>query len=139
MMSLNQPETQALGAIADGLSGADPRLASMLTIFSRPAAGEEMPAREKTRTRRTRRPPTVRATPDGTRAGGQPSCKRADCTRGWAGTRPYPSGMRSERPAHTRAVTTPTCRRTTPDPAWRSPCALSAARPASGGRAPGRR
>ena len=35
MMSLTQPETQALGAIADGLAGADPRLASMLTIFSR--------------------------------------------------------------------------------------------------------
>ena len=44
MMSLTQPETQALGAIADGLAGADPRLASMLTIFSRLAAGEEMPA-----------------------------------------------------------------------------------------------
>ncbi|HYB49104.1 MAG TPA: hypothetical protein VED20_17395 [Streptosporangiaceae bacterium] len=51
-MSLNQPETQALGSIADGLAGSDPRLASMLTIFSRLAAGEEMPAREKTRARR---------------------------------------------------------------------------------------
>jgi len=50
-MSLNQPQTQALGSIADGLAGADPRLASMLTIFSRLAAGEEMPAREKTRAR----------------------------------------------------------------------------------------
>ena len=45
MMSLTQPETQALGSIADGLAGADPRLASMLAIFSRLAAGEEMPAR----------------------------------------------------------------------------------------------
>jgi hypothetical protein len=53
-MSLNQPETQALGAIADGLAGSDPRLASMLTIFSRLAVGEEMPAREKTRVRRGR-------------------------------------------------------------------------------------
>ena len=52
MMSLNQLETQALGSIADGLAGSDPRLASMLTIFSRLAAGEEMPAREKTRARR---------------------------------------------------------------------------------------
>ena len=51
MMSLTQPETQALGSIADGLAGADPQLASMLTIFSRLAAGEEMPAREKTRVR----------------------------------------------------------------------------------------
>ena len=37
-MSLNQPETKALSCIADGLAGADPRLASMLTIFSRLAA-----------------------------------------------------------------------------------------------------
>ena len=54
MMSLTEPETQALGSIADGLAGADPRLASMLTIFSRLAAGEDMPAREKTRVRRGR-------------------------------------------------------------------------------------
>ena len=46
MMSLNQLETQALGSIADGLAGSDPRLASMLNIFSWLAAGEEMPARE---------------------------------------------------------------------------------------------
>jgi hypothetical protein len=58
-MSLNQPETQALGSIADGLAGSDPRLASMLTIFSRLAAGEEMPAGEKTRARR-RRPAVLR-------------------------------------------------------------------------------
>jgi len=53
-MSLTEPETQALGSIADGLAGADPRLASMLAIFTRLAAGEEMPAREKTRARRGR-------------------------------------------------------------------------------------
>jgi hypothetical protein len=35
MMSFTEPGTQALGAIADGLAGSDPRLASMLTIFSR--------------------------------------------------------------------------------------------------------
>ena len=62
-MSLTQPETQALGAIADGLAGADPRLASMLTIFSRLAAGEEMPAREKREqlghTRAVTRPPAA--------------------------------------------------------------------------------
>ena len=51
-MSLNQLETLALGSIEDGLAGADPQLACMLTIFSRLAAGEEMPAREKTRVRR---------------------------------------------------------------------------------------
>jgi hypothetical protein len=59
MMSFTEPETQALGSIADGLAGSDPRLASMLTIFSRLAAGEEMPAREKTRVRRGR--PAARA------------------------------------------------------------------------------
>ena len=56
MMSFTEPETQALGSIADGLAGSDPRLASMLTIFGRLAAGEEMPAREKTRVRRGRPP-----------------------------------------------------------------------------------
>ena len=54
MMSLTEPQRQALGAIADGLAGSDPRLASMLTIFSRLAAGEEMPAGEKIRVRHGR-------------------------------------------------------------------------------------
>ena len=49
MMSFTELERQALGAIAAGVAGSDPRLASMLTIFSRLAAGEQMPAREKTR------------------------------------------------------------------------------------------
>ena len=53
-MSLNEPHRQALGSIADGLAGSDPRLASMLNIFSRLAAGEEMPAREKIPVRRRR-------------------------------------------------------------------------------------
>jgi len=56
MMSLTELERQALGSIEHGLAGSDPRLASMLTIFSRLAAGEEMPAREKTRVRRGRPP-----------------------------------------------------------------------------------
>jgi hypothetical protein len=56
MMSLTELENQALGAIADGLAGSDPRLASMLNIFSRLAAGEEMPVRQKTRVRRGRPP-----------------------------------------------------------------------------------
>jgi hypothetical protein len=54
MMSLNEPQRQALGSIEDGLAGPDPRLASMLNIFSRLAAGEEMPVREKIRVRRGR-------------------------------------------------------------------------------------
>jgi len=53
-MSLNEPQMQALGWIEDGLAGSDPRLASMLNIFSRLAAGEEMPAGEKIRVRRGR-------------------------------------------------------------------------------------
>jgi len=38
-MSLTEPETQALGSLADGLAGADPQLASMLAIFSRRVRG----------------------------------------------------------------------------------------------------
>jgi hypothetical protein len=49
MMSLNEPQRQALGSIDDGLASSDPRLASMLNIFSRLAAGEEMPVGEKIR------------------------------------------------------------------------------------------
>ena len=55
-MSFTELERQSLGSIADGLAGSDPRLASMLNIFSRLAAGEEMPARAKTRVRRGRPP-----------------------------------------------------------------------------------
>ena len=54
MMSFNEPEMQALGWIEDGLAGSDPRLASMLNIFSRLAASEEMPAGEKIRVTRGR-------------------------------------------------------------------------------------
>ena len=53
-MSYTELERQALGSIADGLAGSDPRMASMLNIFSRLAAGEEMPAREKIPVRRRR-------------------------------------------------------------------------------------
>jgi len=35
MMSLNEPDRQALGCIEDGLACSDPRLAYMLSIFSR--------------------------------------------------------------------------------------------------------
>ena len=54
-MSRTELERQALGSIEHGLAGSDPsRLASMLNIFSRPAAGEKMPAREKIQIRRGR-------------------------------------------------------------------------------------
>ena len=53
-MSPNQPDSQTLGSIEDGLAGSDPRLAAMLNIFSRLTAGEQMPIREKIRVRRGR-------------------------------------------------------------------------------------
>src|SRR5262249_31485864 len=63
MMSLTERESQALGSIAHGLPGSDPRLASMLGIFSRLTSGEEMPAREKARIRRGRPPARPRRAP----------------------------------------------------------------------------
>jgi hypothetical protein len=76
MMSLNEPHRQALGSIEDGLAGSDPRLASMLNIFSRLAAGEEMPAPEKIPMRRRRsaahRPRRTRRHPRPGRALPQP-------------------------------------------------------------------
>ena len=85
MMSLTEPETQALGSIADGLAGADPRLASMLAIFSRLAAGEDMPARGKTRARRGRaaalRPRRARRYPR--RGAAFPHARRRYARLGW--------------------------------------------------------
>ena len=85
MMSLTEPETQALGAMADGLAGSDPRLASMLTIFSRLAAGEDMPVREKTRVRRGRpdahRPRRTRRYPR--RGKARPQARRLYPRLGW--------------------------------------------------------
>ena len=46
-MSLSAWEQQALDSIKDGLASADPTLVARLTIFTRLASGEEMPAREK--------------------------------------------------------------------------------------------
>jgi hypothetical protein len=54
VMSLNETDRQALGSLEDGLAGSDPRLASMLNIFSRLAAGEEMPGCEMTGVRHGR-------------------------------------------------------------------------------------
>ena len=85
MMSLTEPETQALGFIEHGLAGSDPRLASMLNIFSRLAVGEEMPAREKTRARRGRpaahRPRRARRHPR--RGIALPQPRRLDARLGW--------------------------------------------------------
>ena len=67
-MSLNQPETQALGAIADGLAGSDPRLASMPSIFSRLAAGRRCQPGRRPGCGAGGRPSSVRAAPASTRA-----------------------------------------------------------------------
>jgi hypothetical protein len=85
MMSFTELERQALGSIADGLAGSDPRLASMLSIFSRLAAGEEMPTREKIRIRRgrpaARRPRHARRHPR--RAIALPQARRLYPRLGW--------------------------------------------------------
>ena len=46
-MSMSAWEQQALDSIKDGLASSDPTLAARLTMFTRLAADEEMPAREK--------------------------------------------------------------------------------------------
>ena len=46
-MSLSAWEQEALDSIKDGLASSDPTLVARLTIFTRLASGEEMPAREK--------------------------------------------------------------------------------------------
>ena len=46
-MSLSTWEQQALNSIKDNLASCDPALVARLTIFTRLASGEEMPAREK--------------------------------------------------------------------------------------------
>jgi Protein of unknown function (DUF3040) len=45
--SLSTSEQQALDSIKDDLASCDPALVARLAIFTRLAAGEEMPAREK--------------------------------------------------------------------------------------------
>ncbi len=46
-MSMSAWEQQALDSIKDGLASSDPTLAARMTMFTRLASGEEMPAREK--------------------------------------------------------------------------------------------
>jgi Protein of unknown function (DUF3040) len=46
-MSLSTWEQQALDSIRDDLASCDPALAARLTLFTRLASGEQMPAREK--------------------------------------------------------------------------------------------
>ena len=51
-MSLNASEQQALDSIEATLTSSDPKLASLLAIFTRLASGEEMPVRERVRVHR---------------------------------------------------------------------------------------
>ena len=51
-MSLSASEQQALDSIKATLTSSDPKLASLLAIFGRLAAGEEMPVRERLRMHR---------------------------------------------------------------------------------------
>jgi Protein of unknown function (DUF3040) len=46
-MSLSAREQQALDSITDRLAGSDPKLAALLTGFTRLVSGEEMPLRER--------------------------------------------------------------------------------------------
>src|SRR5271166_7211659 len=48
-MSLSARDRQALGSIQDQINGSDPQLASLMTMFTRLASGEEMPALEDIR------------------------------------------------------------------------------------------
>jgi hypothetical protein len=50
-MSLSAREQHELQSIDDSLTGSDPRLASMLAAFTRLAADEEMPVRERIQAR----------------------------------------------------------------------------------------
>ena len=51
-MSLSASEQQALDSIEATLTSSDPKLASLLAIFTRLASGEEMPVRERVRIHR---------------------------------------------------------------------------------------
>ena len=50
-MSLSPHDRHKLGAIEEELAASDPRLAGMLSTFSRLVAGEAMPRREQARSR----------------------------------------------------------------------------------------
>lgn len=125
MMSLTEPQREVLGAIADGLAGSDPRLASMLNIFTRLAADEEMPARALIRGSADGRQPAVDAAPGGTRAGAQSSHKRAASTRAWGGSRPCCCCGRSPLPdcSPSRCSSTPAATRPAPS-RWERRAAL---------------
>jgi hypothetical protein len=55
VMSLSAREKYTLHSIEYRLSGSDPELASLMALFTRLTAGEDMPARETIQTRRASR------------------------------------------------------------------------------------
>ena len=59
-MSLSARDRHALGSIQDQITGSDPQLASLMTMFTRLASGEEMPALEDIRAGGPR-PPAARS------------------------------------------------------------------------------
>lgn len=60
-MSISEHEQQVLESIENDLASAGPKLASMLAIFARLTAGEEMPVREPIRRAVSAPPARVRA------------------------------------------------------------------------------
>lgn len=127
-MSFTELERQVLGTIADGLRGSDPRLASMLTIFSRLAAGEEMPARQTTRVRHGR-PATVRAAPGFTNRAERPDlyAHRVTEWRPQTGTDLYKAARRAfSRPSRSLSVIRSV--------SWRAPASRGRSLPALNGR-----
>ena len=70
-MSLSTWEQQALDSIKDDLASCDPALVARLTVFTRLASGEEMPAGEKIHVRSRRAVRRSRPGPRRTRRGYQ--------------------------------------------------------------------
>ena len=70
-MSLSTWEQQALDSIKDDLASCDPALVARLTVFTRLASGEEMPAGEKIHVRSRRAVRRSRPGPRHTRRGYQ--------------------------------------------------------------------
>lgn len=92
-MSLSARDRHALGSIQDQITGSDPQLASLMTMFTRLASGEEMPALED-----------IRA--GGPRPPAHPAAGLASAPRGRAlapdatpGPNPTPSASRTGQPA----------------------------------------
>ena len=83
-MSLSAREQNALDSIKDKLASSDPTLVARLTIFTRLATGEEMPARERSRPAPGELSGLLapnRCLPAGSTSGW--ACSRQRCCCGW--------------------------------------------------------